>query len=140
MAQAEINDDQSARLVEALATDVPEATTIYLYGSSASGQATAGSDLDLALLGHAPIASERLARARESLSESFRRDVDLIDLSRVSTVMQAQVVSTGRILRDADPAHRERFEMRVYSAYARLNEERKGILERIQREGRIHGR
>jgi hypothetical protein len=65
--------------------------------------------------------------------------VDL-DLSQVSTVMQAQVVSTGRVLRDADPSHRERFETTVYSSYARLNEERREILDRVRREGRIHGR
>lgn len=54
--------------------------------------------------------------------------------------MQAQVISRGTLLLDLDPTQRERFETRVYSAYARLNEERRGILERIQREGRIHGR
>ncbi len=127
-------------LIETLLAVIPEATTVYLYGSEAAGEASASSDLDLAVLAAEAIAPGRIAKARQALAETARRDVDLIDLSRVPTVMQAQVVSKGRILRDVDPTHRERFETRVYSAYARLNEERREILERITREGRIHGR
>ena len=36
-------------------------------------------------------------------------------------------------------AAQERFEDLTYSAYARLNEERREILEQIRREGRVHG-
>ena len=140
MAQVHGEDDRMAELVEGLLAIVPEAAVVYLYGSEAAGEAGPGSDLDLAMLADRPIEPHRIAKAREALAELARRDVDLVDLSRASTVMQAQVVSTGRVLRDADPQQRERFETRVYSAYARLNEERRGILERIQREGRIHGR
>jgi predicted nucleotidyltransferase len=129
-----------AALLRGLAETLPEATAIYLFGSTAAGDSNRSSDIDLAVLASEPIASERLARAREQLAEIARRDVDLLDLARVPTVMQAQIVSTGRVLRDADPAHRERFETTVYSAYAHLNEERREILERIQREGRVHGR
>jgi predicted nucleotidyltransferase len=140
MPETEPRAEKMAALVETLIALVPEATTVYLFGSEASGQASASSDLDLAVLAAESIAPARIAKAREALAEAVRRDVDLIDLTRASTVMRAQVVSRGTILRDADPGERERFEARVYSAYARLNEERREILERIQREGRIHGR
>lgn len=129
-----------ADLLRALEGTLPEAVAIYLYGSLATGQAGPASDVDLAVLAAEPIAPERLARAREALAEALRRDVDVVDLRRASTVMRAQVVSTGRLLRDADPSCREDFETTVYSAYARLNEERRGILERIRDEGRVHGR
>ena len=36
------------------------------------------------------------------------------------------------------PGTRERFEDFVFASYARLNEERRGILEDIRRRGRIH--
>jgi len=127
-------------LRRALEDVLPEASAIYLYGSAADGQPRPGSDVDLAVLAPEPIAAGRLARAREELAERLRRDVDLVDLFRASTVMRAQVVSTGRLLRDADPTFREHFETTAYSMYARLNEERRGILERIREEGRIHGR
>jgi predicted nucleotidyltransferase len=119
---------------------LPEAMAVYLFGSRAADTAIRSSDVDLAVLAAEPIVPERLVRAREALAERLRRDVDLIDLARGSTVLRAQVISTGRLLRDADPSFRECFEMCAYSAYARLNEERREILERIRREGRIHGR
>ncbi len=54
-------------------------------------------------------------------------DVGLVDLHATSTVMQAQIVSTGRVVLDADRGARARFETIAYSAYALLNEERAGI-------------
>jgi predicted nucleotidyltransferase len=123
----------------AVAETLPDVMAVYLFGSFAADAANATSDIDLAVLASAPIVVEQLARSRELLSERLRRDVDLLDLGRASTVMCAQVVSTGRLLLDTDPSSREQFEATVYSAYARLNEERRGILERIRSEGRIHG-
>jgi len=126
-------------LLEALDEVLPEAEAVYLYGSRASGDSRSGSDVDLAVLAPHPIARDRLARAREQIAERAGQDVDLVDLIRAPTVLRAQIVSTARLVRDRHPAHRERFEIYVYSAYARLNEERRGILERIRAEGRIHG-
>jgi predicted nucleotidyltransferase len=126
-------------LGRAVAEALPDVVAVYLFGSFASDAANASSDVDLAVLAAAPIVAEQLIRARELLSERLRRDVDLLDLGRASTVMRAQVVSTGRLLLDVDPSFREPFETTAYSAYARLNEERRGILERIRSEGRIHG-
>jgi len=54
--------------------------------------------------------------------------------------MASQVVTTGRVLFDGDPAARGGFEDLVYTRYARLNEERRGILERIATEGAVYGR
>ena len=131
------HDDED--LGRAVAEALPDVIAVYLFGSFATDAANTSSDIDLAVLAAAPIVAEQLIRARELLSERLRRDVDLLDLGRASTVMRAQVVSTGRLLLDADPSFREPFEATVYSAYARLNEERRGILERIRSEGRIHG-
>jgi predicted nucleotidyltransferase len=118
---------------------LPDVVAVYLFGSYADGTSTPHSDVDLAVLGARPLRGETLGVAREMLADGLRRDVDLVDLRRASTVLRAQVVSTARLLLDLDPSTREQFETWVYSAYARLNEERREILERIRREGRIHG-
>ena len=84
-------------------------------------------------------ADRRVAPRRDPGADSgvpFRLDVDL---ARASTVMRMQVVSTGSLLEAIDGAAQERFEDLTYSAYARLNEERREILEQIRREGRVHG-
>ncbi len=55
-------------------------------------------------------------------------------------MLAIQIVAKGRLLFDGDAAARGGFEDRTFSAYARLNEERRGILERIATEGTVHGR
>lgn len=133
-------DLSDTALSEVVGAALPEAVVAYLFGSLAGDATRPGSDVDLAVLAASPIPPVRLLEAREELEERLGRDVDLVDLARASTVLRAQVVSTGRLLRDADPRFRERFEALVYSAYARLNEERREILARVRDEGRIHGR
>ena len=77
---------------------------------------------------------------QERLAASLGRDVDLVDLAVASPVMAIQVVAHGQLLYDGDSAVRGRFEDLTFGAYARLNEERRGILERVAAEGTIYGR
>lgn len=111
---------------------------VYAFGSRAGGTARPDSDLDLAVLTDRPL--DPLARfdAQEALAAALGLDVDLVDLQAASTVMRAEVLRTGRVLLDADPGARAHFEVRALSAYALLNEERRGILEDIGGRGRVH--
>ena len=68
----------------------------------------------------------------------LHRDVDLIDLRAISTVMQMQVLSTDDCLFSGDDRAREWFEMVVYASYARLNEERSGILDDVRTRGLVY--
>ena len=77
---------------------------------------------------------------QERLADALRRSVDLVDLRSASTVMASQVVTTGVLIHDGAPASRGAFEDYIYSAYARLNEERRAILDRIASEGTVYGR
>jgi hypothetical protein len=51
-----------------------------------------------------------------------------------------QVLESAVLLFERDTAARLRFETAACSAYARLNEERRAILDRIRKEGTVHGR
>jgi hypothetical protein len=51
-----------------------------------------------------------------------------------------QVIAGGTLLFEGDGEARGRFEDRALGDYARLNEERRAILERIAREGTVYGR
>lgn len=126
-------------LISAIRDTWPEVSAIYLFGSSARGTARPDSDLDLAVL-----AAQRLdATARwdlqERLADLAGRPVDLVDLRAASTVMRVQVIDGAAVLFDADPSAREAFEAIALSAYARLQEERRGILEDIARTGHVYG-
>lgn len=126
-------------LTTAIGEEFPRATAVYLFGSRATGQATTTSDYDVAIL-----ASERLEpvarwHAQERLASITGASVDLVDLKTASTVFRAQIIHGGIVLLDRDPSERARFEMYALSDYARLNEERRGILEDIHARGTVHG-
>ena len=67
------------------------------------------------------------------------RDVDLVDLRAASSVLRVQVLRDAQLLFESDPNARALFEATVLSSYARLNEERRGIIEDVMRSGRIYG-
>lgn len=128
-----------SQVVQRIRTEIPETRVLYLFGSAVSGGRHSESDLDLALLPRKPLDRLRLWELQQDLAVELGQSVDLIDLLRVPTVLRMQVVSTGEVLWSGDENERARFEMYVYSSYARLNEERREILDQIRREGRVLG-
>lgn len=121
-----INPETNAKIREALSCLNPAAA--YLFGSVAAGRERPDSDLDLAILPTAPISVSQLLEARIQLSEVLSRDVDLIDLSKASTVLRKEVLAAGHLLYETAPLLRAEFEMYALSDYARLNEERAPVL------------
>jgi len=133
-------DPRHAEAVEAICARVRGVIAVYHFGSSAAGLDGPESDIDLAVL--ASVALPPMARfdLQEHLASIYRRAVDLVDLRAASPVMSMQVLATGQLLFDAAPDSRGLFEDRMFGAYARLNEERRGILDRIAAEGTVYGR
>ena len=127
-------------IVDHLRRRFGDAVAVYRFGSSAHGLARAESDVDLAVLAGSRIAAEVRFDTQETLAAELHADVDLVDLRGASTVMAMQVVSTGTLLYEGDAVARGAFEDLTFSAYARLNEERRGILQRVAEEGTIYGR
>lgn len=101
---------------------------LYLFGSAATRRLRPGSDFDLALLPSFAVAPLRLYETQVALAEKLGRDVDLVDLSRASTVLRKEVMRTGSLLLENDAACRRDFEMCALRDYARLNEERAPVL------------
>ena len=126
--------------VAAIRSAVPELVAIYRFGSSVSGERDPGSDVDLAVLATTPIGPLLRFDLQERLASALHQSVDLVDLRVASPVMAIQVIGTGRVLLDNDASARGRFEDLTYGVYARLNEERRGILQRVAAEGTVYGR
>jgi uncharacterized protein len=122
------------RIKEAL----PGLIAVYRFGSQAQGAARPDSDVDLAVLAQPALSPATRLALKEDFSLLLRRDVDVVDLRQASTVLRMQVVSIGECLFSADDTRREQFETMVYSSYARLNEERRGILDDIRARGRVY--
>lgn len=124
-----------AALLEAARGALPDLLALYAFGSRIRGGANAESDLDLAVL----VDGKPDVVALWELAEIAGCEVDLIDLRAASTVLQYQVVATGKRLwaKDARAAIYESF---ILSEKTALDEARAGLLEDIQKESRIHGR
>lgn len=111
----------------------PAVQAVYLFGSMATGEERPDSDADIGLL--LPIAEAKkkgallLSPCAFELADQLRRDVDLLNLRQVSTVMQHQVVSYGKLLHMGDEYAKDEFEMLTLSFYQKLNEERAEILK-----------
>jgi predicted nucleotidyltransferase len=116
------------------------AVTIFLFGSMIRGNTHSESDVDIAFISKQQHHGFHLFLVAQELATLFlRREVDLIDLQRASTVMQIQVIENGEILYDAYPKDTAMLKAKWMKEYARLNEERQCILDQIKESGTIYG-
>ena len=112
-------DDALSGKLQGLFRDYPYIASAYLFGSHASGTATTHSDLDIAVLlkSNAPEGRELLHEEDYLAYRIARtlkvREVDLIDLNNKGIIFQHNVLRTGVLIYDGDPALRIRFSTRV---------------------------
>jgi predicted nucleotidyltransferase len=114
---------------------IPGLAGVYLFGSAATGSARPDSDIDLAVFAGRPLPRERL---QEEAARALKRDVDLVDLAAVSTILQVQVIGEGRLIDAPDPTSVAFFEVRVMRDYQELKARRAPIEADIVNRGRIH--
>jgi len=112
---------------------------IYLFGSSVNGAFREDSDIDIAFLSDNELSDYEVFMIAQEIAGVFNRDIDLIDLSKASTVFKAQIVGTGKVIYCSDDTRRMYFEMRSFKEYALLNEEREVILRSIKERGSVYG-
>ncbi|MGY2398271.1 type VII toxin-antitoxin system MntA family adenylyltransferase antitoxin [Pseudomonas sp. SDO5271_S396] len=122
-----------------LLAGLPDLTAVYVFGSQATGEAHADSDLDLAVLSAGPVDPLLLWQVAGELADIVKVPVDLLDLRAASTVMQYQVITTGRQLWKKD-SEAGIFESYILSEKTALDTARAGLLADIQKEGKVHGR
>jgi len=127
------------QVVERICASLPDVLAVYLFGSAASGKTHPESDIDMAVLADAPIDPERLWKLAQDIAAMVNVEIDLIDLRTASTVMRMQIVEGGKRLYCRDQTACDGFEDFVFSDFARLNEERAGILEDVERRGAVYG-
>lgn len=112
---------------------------MVLFGSVLTDQMRPDSDVDIAFYGAKELTDYELFMLTQELASLLGRDVDLVNLDKVSTVFQAQIIGKGRLIYDKNKNLRQQFFMLTLKKYARLNEERKEILERIKERGMVYG-
>lgn len=112
---------------------------IYAFGSRIQGTANAQSDLDLAVLVAGYAAPLQLFEMANQLADKLGYEVDLLDLRAASTVMQHQVITTGRRLWAKD-VQADLFDVFVLNEKMALDELRAEQLNEIRETGRIYGK
>jgi len=110
---------------------------LYLFGSQAKQQAHPNSDFDIAFISEKEFDTYERFMIAQELAAILNKDVDLIDLKKASTVFQAQIITSGKVLYCSDNSKKVVFEMYTLKKYAKLNEERADILKNITKRG-IH--
>ena len=134
--------DMESLIIKEICGHLPETQAIYLFGSYASGHARPDSDIDIAVL--LPFAragsfsiTDQIGLANH-LAISLGRQVDLVNLRRVATTFQAEVISSGRRIHAPDSDAAERFVLFTLSSYQKLNYERTDILAMGAAGGRFY--
>ena len=128
-----------AEAVCRLREEFTELLAVYRFGSFGTEYERPGSDLDLVVYAGSSLPVVELWNVAQKLAAAVGRDVDIVDLATASTVMRSQVIRGGERVYCADELACETFENYMYSSYARLNEERREILQDILRRGSVYG-
>lgn len=116
-----------------------ELLAVYIFGSSVTESNADANDIDIAIMCRSKLAKLVLWGLTQEIAIARKKEVDLLDLKNASTVMQMQVVTNCLRVYCVDVRTAEIFEDFVFSSYALLNDERKGILEDIKARGSIYG-
>ena len=126
-------------ILQLLQQRLPNLMAIYAFGSQIAGTADKNSDLDLAVLvaGYADVIE--LWDISSDIAELANCEVDLLDFRAASTVMQYQILMTGKRLY-ANDYNVDIYEAAVLSEMTKLNEARAGLLSDIREQGAVYGR
>lgn len=120
-------------IVQTCLACLPEIQAVYLFGSWGTAEETEHSDLDLALLLPHKQAKELnnlyTAPLHKQLELLLKKDVDLINLHQVNTVLQKEIIAEDRRIYCADTYAADEFEMLTISYYQKLNDERAEVLQ-----------
>ncbi|WP_022947963.1 type VII toxin-antitoxin system MntA family adenylyltransferase antitoxin [Methylohalobius crimeensis] len=129
-------------IVRTVLTAFPATQAIYLFGSWGTENEWPDSDVDIAVLLPPETAQKAgsltLSELRYALERLLDRNVDLINLRRVSTVFQKEIVMADRRIFCGNRYAADEFEMLVLSLYQKLNQERAEVLADGLRSGRFY--
>ncbi len=101
---------------------------VYLFGSYATERANDHSDIDLAILPHAPITPKMIWEWTQSIASHLGKDVDLINLMDCNTVLRMQIIQEGQLLLDRNNKAPS-FETDTYRMYQDLQLSRQNNLD-----------
>lgn len=130
------------QLIQLILNARPDTQAIYLFGSWETEYERPESDVDVAVLLPPKQAKEAgsllFSELHQALQAAFNKDVDLINLRLAPTMLQKEIIMSGRRLFHIAGTAADEFEMLVLSLYQKLNDERAEILAEGLRSGKFY--
>ena len=110
----------------------PEIRLALLFGSTATGEQHAESDLDLAVDAGMPLGTQARITLIGELAEATGRPVDLVDLRTVGEPLLGQIVVHGKRLKGDDVAYAELIRRHLFDEADFMPYYRRVLAERRQ--------
>lgn len=133
-----LQENQLAEVIRILVKSMSP-SLIYLFGSQAKNMSQPESDVDIAFLSFEnQLDAYAVFECAQEIAASIGKEVDLIDLRKASTVFQANIIYSGIAIYCTDEKERQLFEASVFQQYAKLNEERAVVIEKIEMSGTVY--
>lgn len=104
---------------------------IIMFGSAAKDKMRIDSDIDIAFLSSVQYEDYDVFMSAQEMAGELGYNIDLIQLSKASTVFKAQIISSGKVIFERNQLERMEFNMRSLKEYTLLNEERQGIIDKL---------
>ena len=107
--------------------------SIFVYGSFAAGRERSDSDIDIAiLLAKGLLGFKERSRLMRDLIQLLDREIDLVSLREVSSVLQIQILKKGELLFCKDRSLLNHFQVQVVREYLDLKQIRKPIEKQLK--------
>ncbi len=134
--------EMEQQLIQFILSAYPSVQAIYLFGSWGTRHERLESDLDVAVL-LPPAQAKKIdfwhwQTLTQQIVKQLSKPVDLINLRRVSTVLQKEIIMADRRIECADEYAADEFEALTLSFYQQLNQERREIVKDFWLTGRAY--
>ncbi len=103
---------------------------IYIFGSMVKNRVRNDSDIDIAILTEKQIDEYKLYMISQQLADELKREVDIVDLRKASTVFKAEILRTGKLIYNSDNPEKMHFQLGILQDYVFLNERRQEIINK----------
>ena len=128
-----VPSDMFARIAELLSVE-PGLELAIIFGSAAAHNMRIDSDVDIALLFNYPLSAKRKMEITESLELELLRDVDLVDMAKLSGTILKQILCKGRVLIQKDAGIlAEQMKKMIYNQTDMMPYVTRTLMERQQR-------
>lgn len=127
------------KAMEIIKDEISDLQLLYIFGSYASGNIGPNSDIDFAFLSDFEVKPLKKFELQEKLARFYKKNVDLIDMSKAGLMTIAQILHKGERIFEREKLAADEYEMRMVSNYYSYKDDIKPILDQIKKEGRIYG-